>query len=305
MTHTASKTADIPLAIWPCAQTTSQWQRHDRYVPDSNRHPGKMLPELARRAIETYTEPGDLIVDPMCGIGTTLAEAVRLDRDAIGVELESKWASLARANLARARSAGAPGRARVFEGDARQLPRLLARKAARTLRDPAEGDVALLPAASVDLVLKSPPYGCEVGDIDKSAWHTGRELCPPETRNYSRNRSNVGHARGQAYAEAMLGIYRACATVVKPGGFVVIVTKDLRKRGRLRNLAGETVELCQQAGLDYWQHIVALLATIRDDELIPRPSFWQITQTRAALARGELPLLVCHEDVLVFRRPAS
>src|SRR5690348_15421313 len=117
MTHTASKTEDIPLAIWPCAQTTSQWQRHGRYVPESYRHHGKMLPELGRRAIECYSEPGDLVVDPMCGIGTTLAEAVRLDRDAIGVELEQRWANLARANLAHARSEGAPGRARVLKGD--------------------------------------------------------------------------------------------------------------------------------------------------------------------------------------------
>lgn len=29
-----------------------------------------MLPALARRAIETYSDPGALVVDPMCGIGT-------------------------------------------------------------------------------------------------------------------------------------------------------------------------------------------------------------------------------------------
>jgi hypothetical protein len=67
----------MPLAIWPCAQKTSQWQRHGRYVPESNRHPGKMLPALARHAIDAYSEPGDLVIDPMCGIGTTLDPARR------------------------------------------------------------------------------------------------------------------------------------------------------------------------------------------------------------------------------------
>lgn len=46
-----------------------------------------MLPALARRAIETYSDPGDLVVDPMCGIGTTLVEAADLGRRAAGVEL--------------------------------------------------------------------------------------------------------------------------------------------------------------------------------------------------------------------------
>ena len=41
-------------------------------MPESNRHPAKMLPEIARRVIAAYSEPGDLVLDPMCGIATTL-----------------------------------------------------------------------------------------------------------------------------------------------------------------------------------------------------------------------------------------
>ena len=40
-----------------------------------------MMPGIAATAIARYTEPGDLVADPMCGIGTTLVEAVHLDRD--------------------------------------------------------------------------------------------------------------------------------------------------------------------------------------------------------------------------------
>jgi len=36
-----------------------------------------MLPAIAATAITRYTEPGDLVADPMCGIGTTLVEAGR------------------------------------------------------------------------------------------------------------------------------------------------------------------------------------------------------------------------------------
>jgi hypothetical protein len=69
------RTNDLPLAVWPCAQRTGQWQRQGRYLPESNRHPAKMLPEIARRAIDFYSGPGDLVLDPMCGIATTLVEA--------------------------------------------------------------------------------------------------------------------------------------------------------------------------------------------------------------------------------------
>jgi hypothetical protein len=47
----------------------------------------------------------------------------------------------------------------------------------------------------------------------------------------------------------MIDLYRVCASITKPGGFVV-VTESTRRHGVMRNLAGEMVALCQQAGLD-------------------------------------------------------
>ena len=266
-----------------------------------------MLPELARRAICAYSDPGDLVVDPLCGIGTTLVEAIHLGRNALGIELERRWASLATANLAHAREQGASGNAGVVEGDARALPRLLTRNARTLLHTTTEkanrARVARLGAGSVDLVLTSPPYRCEIQMIDKPAWLAGGRLGANDTRNYSANRDNLGHARGARYREAMADVYAASAAALKPGGFLVVVTKNLRAGGELHDLAGDTVQLCQQTGLLYWQHVIALHAAIRDSRLVPHPSFWQLSTIRKALARGERIHLVCHEDVLVFRKP--
>jgi len=49
--------------------------------------------------------------------------------------------------------------------------------------------------------------------------------------------------------------------------------------------------------------VVALLTAVRDGRLHARPSFWQLTQTRKARARGEPAHLVVHEDLLVFVHP--
>ncbi|MGB6455779.1 MAG: hypothetical protein WBH47_14980 [Streptosporangiaceae bacterium] len=38
-------------------------------------------------------------------------------------------------------------------------------------------------------------------------------------------------------------------------------------------------------------------------QLIPRPSFFQLDNTRKARARGEPWHLIVHEDVLIFRAP--
>jgi modification methylase len=301
------RTADLPFAVWPCAQKTSQWQRHGRYLPGSNRHPGKMLPALARRAIESYSDPGDLVLDPMCGIGTTLVEAIHAGRRAVGVELEPRWAKLARANVEHAHHQGAHSPAHIIRGDARQLPRLLTTHARRGLAHGSGGSGKLTGTAcgQVDLILTSPPYACEVADVSTENLVSGSgPICRQDTTNYSADRSNLGHARGSAYLEAMGEVYGACASVLKPGGFLILVTKDMRSGGVLHNLSGETITLCEGLGLSYWQRVIGLLATIRDGELVMRPSFWQMLHARRTRARGERTQVVGHEDVLVFRKLA-
>ena len=66
----------VPLAIWPVAQTTAQHRRAGRDLPGCTTHPGKMLPELARRIVTKYSSVGQVVLEPLAGIGTMLVEAV-------------------------------------------------------------------------------------------------------------------------------------------------------------------------------------------------------------------------------------
>jgi tRNA G10 N-methylase Trm11 len=45
--------------------------------------------ELAEHVITAYSAPGDWILDPFCGFGTTLVAAQRLERQAIGFERDA------------------------------------------------------------------------------------------------------------------------------------------------------------------------------------------------------------------------
>jgi hypothetical protein len=53
------------------------------------RYPARFSPLLVRAAIEAFTEPGDLILDPFVGGGTTLVEAMVSGRHAIGTDISS------------------------------------------------------------------------------------------------------------------------------------------------------------------------------------------------------------------------
>jgi tRNA G10 N-methylase Trm11 len=234
MTPPTTPAADeaVPLAIWPCAQATAKTQRVGRYLPAASVHPAKMLPELARRIVAEYSPPGGLVVDPMCGIATTLIEAALLDRCAVGVELEPRWATLARRNLAYALDPEHAHHVQIVEGDARALATLLGER-----------------AGTVDLIATSPPYGCDISTLDMRAYRQGGSSRVAGTRSYSTDPANLGHARGQRYLDAMAEVYATCATVLRPGGLLVTVTRNPRPQGRLFDLAAATVQLAQQAGL--------------------------------------------------------
>ena len=67
---------------------------------DSHDHPAIFPLALARDHIRTWTDPGDLVVDPMMGSGTTIRAAHDLGRDAVGIDIHEPYVELARRRMA-------------------------------------------------------------------------------------------------------------------------------------------------------------------------------------------------------------
>lgn len=66
---------------------------------DRPNHPCPKPLWLMRAQVEDFTDPGELILDPFAGSGTTLVAAKQLGRRAIGVELEERWCEVAARRL--------------------------------------------------------------------------------------------------------------------------------------------------------------------------------------------------------------
>lgn len=52
------------------------------------RYPAKFHPPVARALVESFSRPGDTLLDPFCGSGTTLVEALAAGRNAIGTDVD-------------------------------------------------------------------------------------------------------------------------------------------------------------------------------------------------------------------------
>jgi site-specific DNA-methyltransferase (adenine-specific) len=85
--HSAKKTdltkeefVEWSLGIWKFAPETGiSW------------HPSPFPEELPRRLIKLYSYPGDVILDPFLGSGTTMLVARKLSRSCIGIEINPKY----------------------------------------------------------------------------------------------------------------------------------------------------------------------------------------------------------------------
>jgi hypothetical protein len=217
------------------------------------------------------------VIDPLCDdkAAPVLVEAIELQRHAAAViGHDPSDAHELGQRITDARHNGASGEAVLLRGDPLDLPHLLARQAEGLLRRQLRADrnVAVHPAGSANLIVVSLPAALLLG-----------------------RRQRISERWPQSFS--VLDVLNASAVVLRPGGFLAAVTDGPQRQAIKRDLGGETVSLCAQLGLAYWQHIVALLVPVEEGELKP-------VQRRRRRAEAALSHVV-HADVHVFRKPAD
>src|SRR5512147_2522675 len=68
-------------------------------------HPAKFPETLAQEFIEFFTKRGETVLDPMAGTGSTLVAALRAGRNSYGIELNPKYAEIAKQIIEEERAA--------------------------------------------------------------------------------------------------------------------------------------------------------------------------------------------------------
>lgn len=66
---------------------------------EAYKHPATMPEELARGHILTWSNPGDLVIDPFMGSGTTLAMAHENNRNFIGFEIDEEYYTMCQSRI--------------------------------------------------------------------------------------------------------------------------------------------------------------------------------------------------------------
>ena len=179
-------------------------------------HPAKFPETLVQEFVEFFTKPEQRVLDPMCGTGSLLVACAQCGRSAVGVELLPKYAQIAR-QRAEAAYGGREGIGwELYQADARRLGRL--------------------PIAQVDYCLTSPPCW---DMLNRRGFETQRRRAQAGLDvAYSDHPADLGNeADYRRFLAQLVAIYRQVGALLRPGGYLTIVVKNVKKGGRMYPLA--------------------------------------------------------------------
>lgn len=255
-----------PLSVWPTGQRDPLAQLRDAgCVPGTETDTERIPPAVAAHAIATYTRPGDLVLDPDCGAGTALVEALRAGRHALGLTARNRWWTLARANVTAAKTAGAWRDGSVL--DAR--PKVLATVRAAGL------------IGRVGLVLTT----LRTAPVDPKNQASGPDRDPVES----------------ALADLATTLLY-CEPLLRSGGHVAVLARPLRgPDGTLVDLTSPLIAAGTSAGLAPVERCIALTAELRGSRLVTRSSLAERRAAARARAAGAPTALTAHHEVIVFQ----
>jgi DNA modification methylase len=212
------------------------YERDD--IRDKRVHPATFPLALARRVIELFTHSGELVLDPFCGSATTLLAARRLNRNAVGIDLNGGYVDLARRRL----NAEADGNTEQFILEADAL----------TAADFIDRD-------SVALVFTSPPYANLLNRRRKNKSRRGdlrRNGQYLQVEQYSQDGRDLGTMPLEQYGDRIERIFSELLPLIRPRGHCVVNVPDMWWDDERIALHITVVERLRRAGYELRNTII-------------------------------------------------
>lgn len=185
------------------------------------RHPAKFPETMAQEFIEFFTKRGGNVLDPMVGTGSTLVASLRAGRNSFGIELNPKYAEIARQVVVEECAALGD----VAQGLAAEV---ITGDAARAVDYP-------LPA--IDYVLTSPPYW-DMLHARGAETQKKRRATPEADVFYSDNPRDLGNIHNyEKFLQELVAIYAGLKPLLRNKAYLTIIVKNIKKGGMLYPLA--------------------------------------------------------------------
>jgi DNA modification methylase len=184
-------------------------------------HPAKFPETMAQEFIEFFTKKGQTVLDPMAGTGSTLVAALRAGRNSYGIELNPKYAQIAK---------------QIIEEERAALGGLISNLKSQIIN----GDATLaceyqLPV--IDYVLTSPPYWDMLHSKGAETQKKRRGADDLDVV-YSDDPNDLGNLHDyEDFLGKLIGIYKGLKPLLREKAYLTIIVKNVKKGGKIYPLA--------------------------------------------------------------------
>ena len=202
-------------------------------------HPAKFPETMAQEFIEFFTKEGQTVLDPMVGTGSTLVAALRCGRNSYGVELNQKYAEIAKQIIDEERAVLGPSienlKSEIINGDAAQITNY---------------GVPL-----IDYVLTSPPYW-DMLRAKGAETQKKRRASAELDVHYSDDPNDMGNIPDyDEFLHKLVQIYEGLKPLLREKAYLTIIVKNVKKDGKVYPLAWD---IARELGKTY---------TLKDEKL--------------------------------------
>ena len=178
-------------------------------------HPAPYSFQDVSRLVRFFTKNNDLVLDPFCGVGSTLKACAVNGRRGIGIEIVKKYVGLTKERLNK-----------ELKSD---LVETVNKDQKVILGDSLE-EVSKMKDDSIDFIVTSPPYW----NILKKADHKVKQerISKNLDTKYSDLKKDLGNIDDyQEFLSVLSGFFNDCSRILKPQKYMSIVVSDFRNKG--------------------------------------------------------------------------
>jgi len=202
-------------------------------------HPAKYPESLVEEFITFFSKEKEWVFDPFLGTGSTLIAAGNTGRNGIGIELMKKYFETAKKRIA----------AEDFKSEL--IPVLGSSLKLKSLLQKHLGE------KEIDYVITSPPYWNQLER--NSIRQKSRKESGLDTR-YSKKKEDIGNIKDyDDFIEKQAQIFDEIFDIIKPGGYLTIITNNVYFKSRLYPLAFDTAVSLTKRGEKSW--------TLKDEKI--------------------------------------
>ena len=187
----------------------SDLEEERRVAPNSQDHPATFSPTMIEDFVRFFTKRGHKVLDPFCGIGSTLVACKRTGRVGFGVELNKKYFEICLKRVPEFRE-------NIFNCNAEEINHLG------------------LP--QMDFSISSPPYW----NVLNRSTRDFRKVRTQDNLDYkySADEQDLGNIVDyDEFITRVSNIYVSIYDLLGQGGYLVVIVKNVKKGGKLYPLA--------------------------------------------------------------------